>query len=227
MSQTDESLEVLGRKHGTDKITLHGYHVWYERHFSAIRNERLTLLEIGVAGGASIRMWEDYFPQAQIIGVDCIPECKRFESAHTRIFIGDQANPDFLRHVAGDIGTPLTVVIDDGGHLMHQQQVALCVLFPFVRSGGFYVIEDIETSYYPDYLGGKPGKEGTTIAALKRIIDLLQEPYHREPVDIFADDPPDASGTPRPLPAGWKSTTGDMPIRAMHVYRNICFLERS
>lgn len=63
-----QSLSVLALKYGTDKWA-HGYLGYYESHFRSIRNRRLNILEIGVGGydnpkegGASLRMWKEYFP---------------------------------------------------------------------------------------------------------------------------------------------------------------------
>ena len=47
---------------------------------------------------------------------------------------------------------PYDIVIDDGGHVTGQQIVSLEQLFPAVRDGGFYVIEDTHTSFWPTYL---------------------------------------------------------------------------
>ncbi|UCE34584.1 MAG: hypothetical protein JSV40_01285, partial [Deltaproteobacteria bacterium] len=51
---------------GTDKSSLHGYHPRYEAHFGPLRGKSLSLLEIGVQSGASLRLWEEYFPKASI-----------------------------------------------------------------------------------------------------------------------------------------------------------------
>lgn len=76
------NLDRLGRIYGTDKATTgHGYTTWYLRHLPPRREVR-SLLEIGIggttstyeyegtAGGASLRMWRDYYTRARIVGVD-------------------------------------------------------------------------------------------------------------------------------------------------------------
>lgn len=65
-------LRKLAKKHGTDK-SVHGYCPHYERRFAGWRHKPITLLEIGVDAGASMRMWRDYFPNAKITGVDINP----------------------------------------------------------------------------------------------------------------------------------------------------------
>ncbi len=42
---------------------------------------------------------------------------------------------------------PIDILIDDGGHEMHQQITSFNYLFPHMRVGGLYFLEDLETSY--------------------------------------------------------------------------------
>src|ERR1035437_6331525 len=65
----DALLDRIALQFGTDKF-VHGYTPYYERHLGLLRFEPITLLEIGVWDGASLRTWEAWMPEAQIIGVD-------------------------------------------------------------------------------------------------------------------------------------------------------------
>ncbi len=137
------SFYSIGMKTGTDKCSLHGYHFCYEAHFERFRDAPITLLEIGVSSGASLRLWEEYFPSARIFGIDCEPSCSKQASDRSRILIGNQEDPDFLREVGQQIGA-IDVVIDDGSHMMKAQQTSFKELFPFVKIGGYYVIEEFD-----------------------------------------------------------------------------------
>ena len=64
-----KSLTFLGRRYGTDKVSHHFTHV-YERAFAAERLNTQRVLEVGVWHGASLRMWRDWFENAQVVGVD-------------------------------------------------------------------------------------------------------------------------------------------------------------
>ncbi len=88
-------------------------------------------------------MWRHYFgPQARIHGVDIEPACKAYESDGIEITIGDQGDPAFWSTLLAR--TPrIDIVIDDGGHLPHQQVVTLEALLPHLSPGGVYVCEDI------------------------------------------------------------------------------------
>jgi hypothetical protein len=121
----------------------------YERHLARFRGAPVTLVEIGVAGGGSLGMWRQYLgSQAQIVGIDIDPDCKRFEQAQIEVVIGDQGSAEFwdaFLHAHERID----VVIDDGGHLPEQQAVTLESLLPKIAPGGVFVCEDIHGSFQP------------------------------------------------------------------------------
>lgn len=139
------TLHALGACFGSDKVE-HGFCAFYDELLADRRNLVTKVLEIGVATGASLRMWREYFPAATIHGVDVAPT---FAPATDRIVIheADQAERASLNPVLSRIGSGFDVIIDDGGHTMKQQQVSLGMLFPYVRSGGWYIIEDLHTSF--------------------------------------------------------------------------------
>lgn len=135
-------------KYETDKGNVHRYDVAYSQLLKPYLklNRSIRLLEIGVASGASIQVWNDYFYKPQIFGIDIDPMTKKYESENCKIYIGDQANQEFLQEVIRQTSGKWDIVIDDGGHLMHQQQISYEVLWPHIVPGGMYVIEDLHTS---------------------------------------------------------------------------------
>lgn len=142
------TLTDLARKHGTDKFE-HGFCPFYERFFGPIREEVVRILEIGLADGGSARMWLDYFPKAEVYGLDNglygdrgrWPDDPRFHA-----LLGDQSQRDILAKAAAR--GPFDIVIDDGSHTMHDQQVSLGVLWP--QTLRYYVVEDLHTSFMPN-----------------------------------------------------------------------------
>ncbi len=127
------------------------YYSQYERHFSSLQHNDLRLLEIGVQYGGSLKMWEEYFPHATITGIDIDPLCKLHGKGRITVQIGSQTDPDFLSQFVD-----YDIIIDDGGHTMHQQKVSFDTLFPLLKPGGIYVIEDLHTSYWPEFFDAKP-----------------------------------------------------------------------
>lgn len=134
----------------------------YDKHFSSIKDNKLRFLEIGVQFGGSLDIWRNFFRgDFELVGVDILPECKRYESEHVKIEIGDQENPEFLEKLGS-----FDIIVDDGGHKMTQQQVSFKHLFPKLKHGGIYVIEDLHTSYWPEFMNDTP-----TTEFLKTFID--------------------------------------------------------
>jgi len=197
------SLRDIALATGTDKLK-HKFENKYESHLGSQRLAPITLLEIGVKKGGSLAMWERFFPTATIFGIDVTPQCAAMATPRSTIFIGDQANRQFLHDVARKIGRPLDVVIDDGGHSMEQQRTSFDVLFEYVRPDGFYVIEDIHTSYRDDRGGGPAGTPGTCVAMVKEMIDDLHFKFVR-------------------LQGG----RDKYPIAELHIYPKLCFVKKA
>jgi hypothetical protein len=88
------------------------------------------------------------------------------------MFYGSQDDISILNTVKSDKGY-FDVIVDDGGHSMHQQITSFTYLLPKVRPGGVYVIEDLLTSYYSTFGGGYL-RNSTTIELIKRLVDDIQ-----------------------------------------------------
>jgi Methyltransferase domain len=178
------TLDELAEKHGTDKGTVSqdlepkGYTRLYERYLGPLRHEPITLLEIGVQAGASLRMWEEYFPRARIFGIDIQPKCTMYDTPRVQVMIGDQTDSEFLAAVKKATG-PLDVVVDDGGHRMEQHRISLQELWPAVTPGGFYFIEDLHTAYLERFGGGYRAAS-STIEYLKGLVDGINRGHEAE-----------------------------------------------
>jgi hypothetical protein len=128
----------------------------YDRHLRDFRGREVHALEIGVYSGGSLDMWHEYFGSGALVyGVDIDETCMRFADESTRIFIGDQADREFWRRFRTAVPR-LDVVIDDGGHEVHQQVVTLEELLPHLTPAGVYICEDIHGSHngFGAYIAG-------------------------------------------------------------------------
>lgn len=171
---TDEiKLSDLCREHKTDKCPhYHNYVELYGTMFNPVRNQAERVLEIGVLNGDSVRMWEEYFPKAQIFGID-IQDTSEHETERIRTFVADQANRKQLSQFIKKYGGEFDIIIDDGGHSMEQQQVSFGFFFPYLRPGGIYVIEDIHTSF-PEFYPGYGVDEDGGNSTFKMITDFAR-----------------------------------------------------
>lgn len=122
---------------------MHDYLRHFHRHYAERRMEVRKVIEIGVCGGESLRMWEQYFPNAMIYGVDINPECKRHESNRVKVFIGSQADTTFMNDVMDSVGGNVDLINDDGSHEADHQILGFQLWFPHLVDGGVYAIEDI------------------------------------------------------------------------------------
>ena len=123
----------------------------YEENFSKFRNKRITILEIGVFRGGSLKMWQNYFGnKANLIGIDIDPACKKFENNNTKVYIGDQTNENFLRSILNENENP-DIIIDDGGHTSNQQISSFNFLYEDLKPNGVYLVEDTHTSYVKEF----------------------------------------------------------------------------
>lgn len=168
MSELSETLDSIGLKFGTDKSSkVHDYLNKYEPFFASSRLNSLKILEVGVLNGASLHTWKQYFPNGQIIGADIRPEVIKY--AEDRIFIEilDQSNIEELVRLGVKHG-PFDIVIEDGSHLWEHQITSLRYLFPFVASGGLYVVEDLQVNY------GKAAEKYRGISSVKSA-DFLKD----------------------------------------------------
>jgi len=142
-----QSLDSIGLTFGTDKASrYHDYLNFYESFFAPLRDTPLTILEIGVLDGASLKTWEAYFPEATIVGAEINAKAKVFERGRIKIELLDQSDVQELTNVGMKYG-PFDIVVEDGSHMLEHQITSLRTLFPFVKPDGIYIVEDLQTNY--------------------------------------------------------------------------------
>lgn len=148
------TLEDWAQQYGTDKLS-HGYLGFYERHLGTLRHQEIQLLEIGVQTGASLRMWESYFVNGTITGVDIDPKCLDL-NLPANIVIADVKTytPD----------REFDVIVDDGSHHAVDVTTAIGRLWNSLKPGGWYVIEDWQVQFDPGFGGGPEGSQATQLA---------------------------------------------------------------
>jgi cephalosporin hydroxylase len=153
------SLDELFLSFGSDKATIHenahGYAPHYEEAFAPMRDKPIRLLEIGVGSGASVKGWLAFFPEATVVGVDITQGTNDWNTVGVQpnpryAFIpGDQASQEFWESFSFAKDGGLDIIIDDGGHYANQVITTHNCLWPCLKPGGFYCIEDLNVSY-PD-----------------------------------------------------------------------------
>lgn len=163
----DNKLTVLCKlayKYGTDKCPQirHAYTPFY---WELLKNRRKSIkkvLEIGVglykgrprrkiydAGpgqynhrGASLYMWREFFPNAQIYGADIRPETI-FEDERIKAYLCDERKKDDLVWLIEQTGSDIDLVVDDGSHNLGDQIFACQTLMPLLKKEVIYIVEDV------------------------------------------------------------------------------------
>jgi hypothetical protein len=169
-SNSFQSLQVPSELKITKWVHYFGIYDQYLRKYCSQRS--LKVLEIGVAGGGSLKLWRDYFgADSTIFGIDIDAKCSTVANTGCEVRIGSQVDKDFLIAVLAEMGG-VDVVIDDGSHLNSHVIETFSILFPLLNSGGTYLIEDTSTSYWPGIYKGGLRRKGTSIEFFKNIVDL-------------------------------------------------------
>lgn len=152
------TLDQIAIKNGADKgsthpVKGHDFARHYDQAFRHIRLAQIRVLEIGCGGGESMRMWLEYFENAFIFGVDIVEKTNPWNTPGTNVhpryqFLqGNQSDPVMWQCLFANWGKPFDIVIDDGSHMSDDVNSCLIHLWPAVRSGGYYCIEDLGCSY--------------------------------------------------------------------------------
>jgi demethylmacrocin O-methyltransferase len=196
---------------GSDKWGKHYYTPHYQYHFKDFKHKNINLLEIGVGGnksktfgGASLRMWKKFFRKGKIFGID-IYDKSALQEKRIKIFQGNQTDEIFLSEVGKDVG-PFDIIIDDGSHINAHIITSFKTLFPYLKDGGIYVVEDIQTSYWKIFGGDSEdlNQQGTAMNFFKGLADGIN---HSE----FIID-------------NYQPTYFDQNIISLHFYHNLVFI---
>jgi hypothetical protein len=130
----------------------HQYGYAYGELFWRFKYLPIKLLEIGVGGyadrigGESLNAWQCYFPFATVVACD-IKDKKQLAAPRTRIYQLDQSSTGQLEDLRRK-ELAFDIIIDDGSHLSAHQILTFRELFPALKPGGLYIIEDVQTSYW-------------------------------------------------------------------------------
>jgi cephalosporin hydroxylase len=131
--------------HG-DKGTIHSYIEKYEMLFSKFRNKPINILEIGIAYGESLSMWQEYFSSDSCIyGID--NQDREFQKNRLTdnmiVMFGDATKPDILKYLSMLENPTFDIIIDDASHWYQDQTATFNIFKSKMNPGGIYVIEDV------------------------------------------------------------------------------------
>jgi len=161
------SLENLFVKYGSDKASFlnkknngHGYTKFYLKHFNKIKKKKLNILEVGSFSGASAAAFSKYFLNVNIYCIDVNISNFKYKSKKIKVFGLDATKfksvEKFLKKINADKNRFFfDIIIDDGSHKLKDMLKVLKLFFKYLKSGGFYVIEDFKHPNFYKHLDSK------------------------------------------------------------------------
>ena len=173
---SQRQLVVLAERYSTDKDSLthqskfewqtHSYCKFYDLIFSQIKFKANNVFECGIgttspdfpsnmgvsgAPGASLRMWRDYFVNADIYGADIDPDVL-FQEARIKTYHLDQTSLTSIEEMWEQIGAlEFDVMIDDGLHSPLGGITLLENSLHKLSRDGIYIIEDVSIRHFQAY----------------------------------------------------------------------------
>lgn len=165
MDNSITELCKIAYKYGTDKCPQlkHSYTPFYYKLLSGRRESVKKVLELGIGHykgmqenetiydpglkryyhrGASLYMWRDFLPNAQIYGMDRVPEAI-FQDERIKTYLCDERVKEDLERLIENTGSDIDFVVDDASHRVEDQIFACQTLMPLLNKNVVYVIEDV------------------------------------------------------------------------------------
>ncbi len=190
-------LSSLFASHGSDKDR-NGYSSLYNALFLPLKDAPVTLLEVGIGTmipgapssmkgymsddyrpGASLRAWKDFFPKGQIHGMDVAADCMLSEQRIATHLCDSTCPASVLAWTQEHPDLTFDVIVDDGSHWDLHQLATLQHLFPLLKPGGYYIIEDVVpdslVSQEPQRVHEIVGDVGIFFAGLKNNLCVIHK----------------------------------------------------
>lgn len=146
----------------TDKNTTHSYIDLYESLFSKKRDTASHVLEVGIGpishqNGGSIKMWADYFTNADVYALDIIhvSQVHRCICDQPRIHLltsQDAYDPNLVRSQFIDNNIKFDMMLDDGPHTLESMVNFIKLYSGLMKEDGILVIEDVQDFAWIDTL---------------------------------------------------------------------------
>jgi hypothetical protein len=129
----------------SDKGRMHSYIEYYEQWFEPRRHRPVQLLEIGVMTGGSMLLWQRYFVDVLLAGIDLRQGFNQTLPFQDEILCMWRWGVDSTDPAQVPALGQYDFVIDDGAHDAASQIATFKNYWPHVAPGGTYFIEDIES----------------------------------------------------------------------------------
>lgn len=147
------SLQEMGKNFATDKTDIRyngkSYLDFYEPYFQGFKNSLITVLELGIKDGGSLKLWRSYFPKSQVIGIDIDPTRRIHAGDRIEVIICSQDDSLKINDLAKKYGG-FDIVLDDASHVNDLTIKSFEIIKTHLKKGGLYIFEDMGCSYDGD-----------------------------------------------------------------------------
>ena len=194
----------LGKQYKSTKDWT-GFLEIYSNYFKDYKDKEINILEIGIDKGESLKIWRKYFTSAKICGIDIIDI--KFQIEGVDLIRANQTDEKTLKEIC-DKYNGFDIIIDDGGHYSKQIIISLNFLFDYLKDDGLYIIEDLQTSYFPRFDGSRLNlkKKTTSMNFLKSMADSINYEHNNKPF--------------------FRSKKFDGMVKYIHFYQNVAILKK-
>ena len=150
------SLEEIVNNITTDKNTIHSYLPLYERLLKGKKNTAKNVLEIGIYRGGSLKLWNDYFTNATVYGIDIddkhIMENTIINNDKIKLIINNGYNDTFVTTEFVNNNIKFDFMLDDGPHTLDSMTQFIKLYSHLMTDDGILIIEDIQSWEWIDKL---------------------------------------------------------------------------
>jgi len=137
-------LDCTDKTPETHRSNKHCYTEFYGPLFSHLEKEEINLLEVGILMGCSLKLWNDFFINGNIYGVDVkLPENKTDESFKGINLIEGNAYSNTILDLFPKI--KFDIIIDDGSHTANDMSKFFNLYLPYLKDNGYMICEDIQS----------------------------------------------------------------------------------
>ncbi len=131
-------------KRNNEKVIAHGYAKIYENIFNSIKDKSLKILEIGSFYGNASAALFFYFKNSSIYSADINPDMYKYKGSRLKNFFIDSSSRNSIKNNILNKNLEFNIIIEDASHMLKDQIISLFMLFPKVKKGGIFVIEEID-----------------------------------------------------------------------------------
>ena len=151
------SLEELVNNSRTDKNTTHSYLPLYQQLLLSKKETAKNVLEVGVQTGGSIQLWNDFFLNATVYGLDIMNINDVWEGIKNkeRIILytsTDAYNNDFFITNFLNKNIKCDFMLDDGPHSLESMKQFIKLYSQIMTDDGILIIEDVQSWDWIDIL---------------------------------------------------------------------------